>query len=117
MDASSSAYHIMSYFLVNEDLARRSTNLISDGGDTVRDLYTGLLDSFQFNIDKYLDSGLASVVKDQLTRKLINSIYMPLVYGKTRHSAREDILKALHFALSQGEAYKVADALYRFWEE
>lgn len=69
------------------------------------------------NIDKYLDSGLASVVKDQLTRKLINSIYMPQVYGKTRHSAREDILKALHFALSQGEAYKVADALYRFWEE
>jgi hypothetical protein len=31
-------------------------------------------------------------------------VYMPLVYGKTQHSARGDILKALDFTLTKGDA-------------
>lgn len=57
------------------------------------------------------------MVRRQLTRGLMKKIYMPLVYGQTRHSAQSDILKALYFTLGKGDAYKVADALYRFREE
>lgn len=121
MDASSSAYQIMSDFLLNKDLAK-STNLILGNGsdeskDLVRDLYSELLMEFQSCIYTYLDKDLADIVRDQLTRKLFKSVYMPLVYGKTKYSARTDILKALDFTLTKGDAYKLADAMYRFWAE
>lgn len=40
---------------------------------------------------------------------------MPLVYGKTRHSAMSDIWKELDLTL--GEGFKLAEALYSLWRE
>lgn len=60
---------------------------------------------------------MADLVRDLLSRSLFKYVYMPIVYGKTKHSARADILKALDFTLGKGDAYKLADALYRFWGE
>lgn len=45
----------------------------------------------------------------QRSRKLVR----PWVYGKTKHSATTDILKALYFT---GDGYKLAEALYIYRE-
>lgn len=41
---------------------------------------------------------------------------MPLVYGQTEYSAQSDILNALDFTLTKGDAHKLAKALYTFWD-
>jgi hypothetical protein len=41
---------------------------------------------------------------------------MPLVYGKTKHSATSDILNELRFILKKNETYKIANVFYEFWE-
>lgn len=40
---------------------------------------------------------------------------MPLVYGKTQHSAADDIQKELDFIIKRSESYKVAGVFYKFW--
>jgi DNA-directed RNA polymerase len=84
MDASSSAYQIMSYLLFNKDLAKR-TNLIT--GSSIQDLYSSLLEDISNELKSSLDKDLADIVCKNLTRGLVKSIYMPLVYGKTQFSA------------------------------
>jgi hypothetical protein len=90
MDATSSAYQIMSFFLNNEDLARSTNVFNGNGDDFIRDLYSGMLHEFTTCIERYLDKDLAAVVSGRLTRGLMKKReYMPLVYGKTRHRARK----------------------------
>jgi len=48
---------------------------------------------------------------------LKNSLCHWSVYGKTQFSAITDILQALDFTLSKGDAFKIADALYKYWED
>lgn len=78
MDASSSAYQILSYFLLDEDLAQR-TNLIGGDGDTIQDLYTSLIEPLSSFLQKEFHPPLGSVVPTRITRKLIKRVYMPLV--------------------------------------
>lgn len=85
MDASSSAYQIMSYFLVNHDLAKKTNLLTSeDEKELIRDLYSDLLIEFQSCISDLIEDEAAKValVKNKLTRNLFKSVFMPLVYGK-----------------------------------
>lgn len=44
MDASSSAYQIMSYFLFNKDLAKRTNLIQSEDVNKIKDLYNSLLE-------------------------------------------------------------------------
>lgn len=53
-----------------------------------------------------------SLLMRQRSRKLVR----PWVYGKTKHSATTDILKALDFTLSKGDGYKLAEAFYIYRE-
>jgi DNA-directed RNA polymerase len=78
MDASSSAYQIMSFLLLDEDFARR-TNLIGGDGDTILDLYTSLIDPLASFLKENLNEPLGEVVAEKLSRKLIKSVYMPFL--------------------------------------
>ena len=46
----------------------------------------------------------------------MKKIYMPLVYGQTKHSATTDIISNLGENLDGKDAYKLAEGLYKFWE-
>jgi len=115
MDAESSAYQIISLFLLDEDLAKR-TNLIGGDGDTIQDLYTSLIEPLSSFLKEELKQSLGSVVASRLTRKLIKKIYMPLVYGKSLMSSANDIKADLYAILKRNEHMTVAAAFYRFWE-
>ncbi|KAL0295162.1 UNVERIFIED_CONTAM: putative DNA-directed RNA polymerase [Sesamum calycinum] len=92
-DASSSAYQIMSYFLLDVELANR-TNLISID-DKIHDLYTKLIEELRDYLKVHLRSSLASVVCPRIDRKLVKAIFMPLIYGKTVISTTKDIHNSL----------------------
>lgn len=117
MDASSSAYQIMSYLLFNDKLAISTILLKSESGENeYNDIYNQLLVDIRESLDELLeDKKLADAVRGRLTRKLMKQIFMPLVYGKTKDSARTDIISIL----GEGgkDAYKLADALYQFWQK
>jgi hypothetical protein len=42
----------------------------------------------------------------------MKKVFMP----QKKFSAQTDILQALDFTLSKADGYKVADALYKYWE-
>ena len=68
MDASSSAYQIMSYLLLNKDLAKR-TNWISIS--SIQDLYGSLLDDIKSELRSSLDKDIADIACKHLTRALV----------------------------------------------
>lgn len=71
MDASSSAYQIISFFLLDKDIAQR-TNLLGGGdGDTIHDLYSSLISPLSSYLKENLDEPLGKLVAESLTRKLI----------------------------------------------
>ncbi|KAL8149796.1 hypothetical protein AgCh_006709 [Apium graveolens] len=71
-DASASAYQLMSYFLLDKDLAK-NTNLIQRPGDSnIQDIYEYLLEEVQVYINetkKYQNDSLILFVGSKLTRK------------------------------------------------
>lgn len=79
-DASASAYQLMSYFLLNENLAWR-TNLIPNPHGEIQDIYSNILyELLEFIHSEMSDRNLSRVVCSRLTRKIVN---MPIIYGKT----------------------------------
>jgi DNA-directed RNA polymerase len=116
MDASSSAYQIMSAFLLDPELAMK-TNLIKlDSCDLVYDLYDQLLVVIKRNLYKSsLDFSIVDALNCHLSRNLIKKIFMPIVYGKTQHAAAADIYSELSFCLKKNECYKVAAYLFQIW--
>lgn len=111
MDASSSAYQIMSLLLSNKDLALR-TNLIKyDSEDRINDLYSSFMVELKEEIlSSSLDASVKEAVCRYLNRKLIQKVYMPLVYGKSQHSASEDVID---FIIKQSSSFQVAGVLYQ----
>jgi len=49
------------------------------------------LEDISNELKSSLDKDLADIVCKNLTRGLVKSIYMPLVYGKTQFSATYDV--------------------------
>ena len=95
LDASASAYQIMSSLLLNTELAMQ-TNLIPSPVEAgiwmkIQDLYMCLKDELleflysQFGTNKY------GIIQSRLTRKLIKRLFIPLIYGKTIMTMGSDI--------------------------
>lgn len=81
-DAAASAYQIMSYLLLNEDMARK-TNLIPHSDGKIQDVYMYLLqDLKEFMHHRINDKLKMEIIESKLDRKLIKSLFMPLIYGK-----------------------------------
>lgn len=90
-DATASAYQIMSYLLLNEEMARR-TNLIPHPDGKIQDVYTYLLqDLKEFVRHRINDKLKMEIMESKLDRKLIKRLFMPLIYGKTLISMEMDI--------------------------
>lgn len=112
-DASASAYQIMSYFLLDADLACR-TNLIP--GEIIHDVYLYILEDLKKYIKAEMENkNLARIVCNLLTRKLVKGIFMPMIYGKTLMSTANDIKDHLSHFITHKESFEVASVCFKFW--
>ncbi|GJX89886.1 DNA-dependent RNA polymerase [Tanacetum coccineum] len=89
-DASASAFQIISYFLLDETMARR-TNLIPDEKGRFLDIYSCMREELLDFIKEHVSPVLYDTVLNQLTRKVVKSVYMPKIYGKTYKTTRDDL--------------------------
>jgi DNA-directed RNA polymerase len=114
-DASASAYQIMSYLLLNEEMAMR-TNLIPHPDGKIQDVYTYLLQDFkEFMHHRINDKEKMEIIESKLDRKLIKLIFMPLIYGKTLISIEKDIRITYGQLLSRKDTYNLAKLSDSFW--
>lgn len=114
-DATASAYQIMSYLLLNEEMARR-TNLIPHPEGKIQDVYTYLLqDLKEFMHHRIKDKLLIEIMESKLDRKLIKKLFMPLIYGKTVISMDMDIRQTYGQLLSRKDAFNLAKLSNEFW--
>ncbi|KVF21783.1 uncharacterized protein LOC112505269 [Cynara cardunculus var. scolymus] len=115
-DASASAYQIMSYFLMDECIARR-TNLIPSENGEIQDLYLCILNELKpFIQNELCDSNLSVLICSSITRKMVKGIFMPIIYGKTVMSTASDIKGYLSQYLTQKECFDLAKICFKFWK-
>ena len=114
-DASASAYQIMSYFLLDESLAKR-TNLIPSSDGNIQDIYSFILEELKEFMKAELNNNLSTIVCNLLTRKLVKSIYMPIIYGKTIMSTASDLKDHLSHFITHKECFDVASVCFKFWK-
>lgn len=113
-DASASAYQIMSYFLLDETIAMR-TNLIPSSDEKIQDIYSFILEELKEFMKAELDKNLSTLVCNLLTRKLVKSIFMPIIYGKTVMSTAGDLKDDLSHFITHKECFNVASVCFKFW--
>lgn len=113
-DASASAYQIMSYFLLDETLAKR-TNLIPSPDGKIQDVYEFILAELKEFMNAELEDNLSELVCGLLTRKLVKGIFMPIIYGKTLMSTVSDLKAQLSHFLTHKECFDVASVCFKFW--
>jgi DNA-directed RNA polymerase len=92
-DASASAYQIVSYLLLDKDLAGK-TNLIksASGENRINDFYSYIMADIKALLPSVLGTrALAEIVSDKLTRKTIKAIFMPIIYGKSQYTIHTDL--------------------------
>jgi len=118
-DAAASAYQIMSYFLLNEEMAK-ITNLIPHPDGQIQDIYMNLIQDFrvflhnQTYVTDKLDIG---IIESKLNRKLMKSLFMPIIYGKTSFSMVSDIRLAYGPLLSGNDTYPFLKMINHFFSE
>lgn len=113
-DASASAFQIMSYFLLDEKMAKR-TNLIRSDSYEIQDVYTFFLEELKEFLPAVLEKNLSTIVCNLLNRKIVKGIYMPLIYGKTLKSTIDDLKSHLSHYITHKECVDVAQACFYFW--
>ncbi|KAJ4715245.1 DNA-directed RNA polymerase [Melia azedarach] len=114
-DAAASAYQIMSYLLLNEEMAMR-TNLIPHPDGKIQDVYTYLLqDLKEFMHHRINDKLKMEIIESKLDRKLIKKLFMPLIYGKTLISMEKDIRLTYGQLLSIKDTHNLAKLSNEFW--
>ncbi len=114
-DASASAYQIMSYFLLDETMAKR-TNLIPSSDGQIQDVYSFFLEELKEFMKAELENNLSKIVCDLLTRKLVKGIFMPIIYGKTLMSTTSDINDHLSHYITYKESFNVASVCFKFFK-
>ena len=113
-DASASAYQIMSYFLLDETLAKR-TNLIPSSDGKIQDVYSFILEDLKEFMKAELEGNLSTIVSNLLTRKVVKGIFMPIIYGKTLMSIASDLKDNLSHFITHKECFDVASVCLKFW--
>ncbi|YP_005090363.1 DNA-dependent RNA polymerase (mitochondrion) [Phoenix dactylifera] len=112
-DASASAYQIMSYLLLNQEMGRR-TNLLPSSDGQIQDVYMCLQEELKKFLVTRLDANKYAVILSMLTRKLVKGLFMPLIYGKTVSSMAKDIMDHYGSLLSHKDSYGLAVLCYEF---
>lgn len=116
-DASASAFQILSYLLLNEELAVK-TNLIPSKDGRIQDIYMYFLSELKDFFKKKLSDNtpLLGVVLDHLSRDLVKKIYMPIIYGKTITSTTDDLFKVLSSFITYKEALMLSKLCFEYWQ-
>lgn len=115
-DASASAYQIMSDFLLDAEIGRR-TNLLPSSSNEIQDLYLCLNNELKVFFHSRLSQDKYAIVKSKLTRDLVKRLFMPLIYGKTVRTMSGDIREFYGSLLSFKDHYHIADLCHSFWRE
>lgn len=115
-DASASAYQIISYFLLDETLAKR-TNLIRSSDGKPQDVYSFMLDELRVFMKEELqnDENLSNIVCTHFNRDLVKGIFMPKIYGKTFISVARDLREPLGHYITFKESILIAQICFKFW--
>lgn len=116
-DASASAYQIMSYLLLDVDLAQRTNFIPTPSENKIRDIDSEILEELKPFLHDNLDQTISTIICSRINRKLVKAIFMPLIYGKTIISMARDIQDALSSFLTHKECYQVASLCMKFWKE
>nr|GMD12578.1 DNA-dependent RNA polymerase [Ipomoea batatas] len=109
LDASASSYQIISYllldhnFAVNIDLVPKAID--EDEKRKIHDIYTHILEDLKDYLKKVLPEDEYSVILKGFPRKLVKSIFMPLVYGKTTYNMTDDLMNVF------GDLYQIKDCI------
>ncbi|XP_060200350.1 probable DNA-directed RNA polymerase [Lycium barbarum] len=116
-DASASAFQIMSYFLLDEDMAK-STNLLPSKDKKIQDIYTNILSEVKEYIVRELgNNSLSLIVVRKMDRKMVKSIFMPMIYGKPLMSTSSDIHKSLSQHINLLDSHILASLCFKFWKD
>ena len=116
-DASASAYQLMSYFLLDESIARKTNLIPPQGNNTINDIYQYMLCELKEFLPNELDGNLSKVVCDLLTRKIVKGLFMPIIYGKTLMSTAHDLKSHLSDYVTHKECFDIAKACFKFWRK
>ncbi|KAH0687274.1 hypothetical protein KY284_017827 [Solanum tuberosum] len=126
-DVSASAYQIISYFMLDFQLAKY-TNLIptkvrNSEHLRINDIY----DFFLSELIEYLKTAGNIIFKDGsiiikyvcplLHRNLVKSLLMPLVYGKTAYSISDNLYNELNILLGKKECLELARHIEIFFKK
>lgn len=127
-DASASAYQIISYFMLDFELAKY-TNLLpakakDDDAPRINDIY----DFFVAELQEYFKgceqrkiikdyAFIISYVSPRLNRDLVKSLLMPLVYGKTAYSMADNLYNELNDLLNKKECLELASHIDAFFKK
>lgn len=119
-DASASAYQIISYLLLDHNFAV-NTNLVPKAIDEdekrkINDIYTHILEDLKDYLKKVLPDDEYSVILKGFPRKLVKSIFMPLVYGKTAYSMTDDLMNVFGDLYQRKDCIKLAFLLESFFK-
>lgn len=123
-DASASAYQIMSFLLLDKEIATL-TNLIPYVDkksivfmdQKINDIYSFVLESLKDYLSSTTkDHILYNLICSGLTRKLIKRLFMPLVYGKTMISMSNDIYNHYSTLLGKKESVALASSILKFFK-
>ncbi|KAF3627364.1 hypothetical protein FXO38_23104 [Capsicum annuum] len=104
----------MSYFLLDEDMAK-NTNLLPSQDKKIQDVDTNIL--FELVRELGNNSSLSLLVVRKMDRKLVKSIFMPIIYGKALMSTSSDIHKALSQHINFKDNHLLASLCSKFWKE
>ena len=117
-DASASAYQLMAYFLLDEELARK-TNLFNTKG-VIHDVYLYIREHFIIYLTKSLykeNPSLCKMLPEIITRSIVKKIFMPIIYGKTVNSTSKDLIALLSRNLLPKECVQIATLCFKFWKD
>ncbi|KAL4553913.1 hypothetical protein LXL04_040018 [Taraxacum kok-saghyz] len=83
-----------------------------------KDIYLSILSELQsYILKKVEDRTLSSALVQVLNRKIVKSIFMPIIYGKTVMTTALDIRENLSRFLTTKECFVVAKLCFEFWRE
>lgn len=113
-DASASAYQIISYLLLNIEMAKL-TNLIPTDEGFIQDMYKTLLEELRLFLKDQFSDNMMAIINEFMSRKLVKSIFMPLVYGKTLISINNDIRLAFGSYIDYKDCMKLSKLIHQFF--
>jgi len=127
-DASASAYQLLAYFTLNEKIATR-TNLIrgltlnkesfTEGSNDIQDIYEYYKDGLKRYLYHKLNQEMYNLIEPNLTRKLVKSIFMPMIYGKSMFSVGVSIKEesSLGKILTKKDCIHLAKDIKNYWSQ